>query len=110
MKWEFVKCIEDLKTVKDYAWSGAIRKALMTSIKSVVAPERVSGWVILSPYIYVSTKVGARIPRFLKWDLRILDTSMEDKPFNQVEVEVTQLELAPNEEERNLFPELELQV
>lgn len=56
LKWGFLKCIEDLKTVKDYAWSGAIRIALMTLIKFVVAPERVSGWVVLLPYIisYVS--------------------------------------------------------
>ncbi|KAH7833268.1 hypothetical protein Vadar_004687 [Vaccinium darrowii] len=71
LKWGFVRCIEDLETAKDYAWSGAIRKALMISIHSVAAPERATGCIVL--------------------------------------LLATQLELSPNEEERNFFPELELQ-
>lgn len=40
-------------------------------------------YIICEHTLVEKTKAGARIPRFLKWDLMILATSMEDKPFNQ---------------------------
>ncbi|KAH7864155.1 hypothetical protein Vadar_026423 [Vaccinium darrowii] len=114
IRWGFVRCIEDLETIKDYAWPGLIRKALISSIKSAEVSKLVTGCALVLPYWLCehSSLVeaeGDQIPRFLKWDLPLVNRKNTETSTKKIEIQVSASQLVVTEEERKLFPALELE-